>query len=384
MDALIATTPGKSTYLGAAPRGRAVRPLPRPSGRCGCGRVRHRERDDCDQPLCPSPRRRAGVYGRPRCVDRRQRAAQLQHAAEPGLPPGRRHAGAVDKALGKKLRRLDGQPDVHHLQAQRLVHEHRRDVQRHQADDEPLATSPRQPRIPTGIRPSPRPSARSIRPGSRSTWPTPTSSSAPAPRTATPAGIGVFQGPVQPYVFVVPKASTQPAITAEEAYFVFGFGAAGQATPWIDETFMFIRTADQEHAALDGGGIGVPRGQVEGRPASTSPREVAQRRRHLRRAPRRRSASSAPRSTTRNRDTADRPRFPRLQAEARLLPGLRAATATDKQNVRDGHYVIWSPTVYLAPVDGRASSTRPREVRGRHASWRARSRPCPTSIRWRR
>ena len=42
-----------------------------------------------------------------------------------------------------------------------------------------------------------------------------------------PAGIGAFEGPVQPYVFVVPAASSQTALTAEEAYFVFGFGAAG-------------------------------------------------------------------------------------------------------------------------------------------------------------
>src|SRR5262245_10801201 len=38
-----------------------------------------------------------------------------------------------------------------------------------------------------------------------------------------PAGVKLFVGPIQPYVFVVPEASTQKAITAEEAYFTFGF-----------------------------------------------------------------------------------------------------------------------------------------------------------------
>jgi len=47
---------------------------------------------------------------------------------------------------------------------------------------------------------------------------------------AAPAGIGSFQGAIQPYVFVVPKASTQQAITAETAYLVFGFGANGRAS----------------------------------------------------------------------------------------------------------------------------------------------------------
>jgi hypothetical protein len=32
----------------------------------------------------------------------------------------------------------------------------------------------------------------------------------------------------------------------------------------------------------------------------------------------------------------------------------------DKQNLRDGHYVIWSPTVYLGPVDGMGVLTNPR------------------------
>ena len=66
-----------------------------------------------------------------------------------------------------------------------------------------------------------------------------------------------------------PRPARQTAITAESAYFVFGFGAAGQVTPWIDETFMFIRAVDQEHAALDGRGH--PRaGGTSGRACSSS------------------------------------------------------------------------------------------------------------------
>lgn len=49
-----------------------------------------------------------------------------------------------------------------------------------------------------------------------------------------PAGIKLFQGPVQGYGFVVPKQSTQRAITAEEAYFAFGFGERGMAAPWTN------------------------------------------------------------------------------------------------------------------------------------------------------
>jgi hypothetical protein len=41
---------------------------------------------------------------------------------------------------------------------------------------------------------------------------------------AFPAPLGEIRGPVQAYGFVVPKASDQQAIIAEEGYFVFGFG----------------------------------------------------------------------------------------------------------------------------------------------------------------
>src|SRR5262249_11387985 len=48
-----------------------------------------------------------------------------------------------------------------------------------------------------------------------------------------PAGsnLGLIQGPVQAYTFVVPKASDQTAIWAEEGYYVFGFGNQNPLAP---------------------------------------------------------------------------------------------------------------------------------------------------------
>ena len=63
---------------------------------------------------------------------------------------------------------------------------------------------------------------------------------------------------MQPYVFIVPEASTQHYITAEQAYFVFGFGNAGQAAPWTDENFMFIRTPTKSTLLTLAATIGVP------------------------------------------------------------------------------------------------------------------------------
>ncbi|HVY45795.1 MAG TPA: hypothetical protein VHB21_07950, partial [Minicystis sp.] len=60
-----------------------------------------------------------------------------------------------------------------------------------------------------------------------------------------PAGLKLFQASIQAYVFVVPEMSQQAAITAEEAYFVFGYGMQGQAEPWVDESFYFVRPPDK-------------------------------------------------------------------------------------------------------------------------------------------
>ncbi|MFI5307688.1 MAG: hypothetical protein ACHQ53_10070, partial [Polyangiales bacterium] len=73
-----------------------------------------------------------------------------------------------------------------------------------------------------------------------------------------PSGVALFRGPNQGYGFVVPEASTQRAITAEEAYFVFGFGDAGMVTPWNDEAFLFIRPVTKSTLLAMAAAIHVP------------------------------------------------------------------------------------------------------------------------------
>jgi hypothetical protein len=72
-----------------------------------------------------------------------------------------------------------------------------------------------------------------------------------------PAGTKDFQGPVNNMVMVVPMGSTQQAISAEEGYLVFGLGAAGMVTPWLDPTSYFIRTPDSGTRAMINANIGV-------------------------------------------------------------------------------------------------------------------------------
>ncbi len=79
-----------------------------------------------------------------------------------------------------------------------------------------------------------------------------------------PSGIVDRSGPVEPMVFVVPKASQQTAITAEEAYFVFGFGAPGQAKPWIDPNFLMIRNPSSGTEQVIAHEIGMPAARWKG------------------------------------------------------------------------------------------------------------------------
>lgn len=172
-----------------------------------------------------------------------------------------------------------------------------------------------------------------------------------------PANIGLFQGPVQPYLFVVPEASSQKAITAEEAYFTFGFGAAGNVEPWTDESLLFIRPTTKSTLLAMAASIGVPAAKWKGVSKDTSSAVVTSV-----------ATSPTPEKTLgilgaelydAQRATLNALAFQAYKQKHAYFPD-STATSFDKRNVRDGHYTIWSPTVYLAPVDGNGTIVNPR------------------------
>ena len=166
--------------------------------------------------------------------------------------------------------------------------------------------------------------------------------------TPTPAGIEEINGPTQAYVMAVPKASSQTAITFEEAYFVFGFGMAGMVEPWIDETQLFIRTITKSTLLTWAANIAVPGAKWHGIRYDGSP-----------------MVESALKSATNPEAAigilgaevydADRAFFNELAFRAKDQYAAYWADSTptsrDKQNVRDGHYTVWSPTVWMDNVD---------------------------------
>jgi hypothetical protein len=165
---------------------------------------------------------------------------------------------------------------------------------------------------------------------------------------SAPAGIKEFQGPIQAYAYVVPKASSQRAITAEEAYFVYGFGQAGQVSPWLDNNFIFTLPATRSTLISTVLNAGVPVAKVKGTQLADPNAvldAVAQ--------------STSPEKTIGivgvelydlQRDKLKVLAYQAYKQRFAYFPD-STSTAFDKLNVRIGLYSIWSPTVYLTKVD---------------------------------
>lgn len=173
---------------------------------------------------------------------------------------------------------------------------------------------------------------------------------------APPATVTLTSGPVQAYVMAVPEASTQTAITFEEAYFVFGFGQAGQIVPWMDETQMFIRTVTKSTLLAWAANISVPADKWKGVRHDGSPMVVSSL-----------TGSTSPQSAIGIlgaevydglRDQLNVLAFRAKGQYAAYYPD-STSTSRDKKNVRDGHYTVWSPTIWMETVDGSGNSVKP-------------------------
>jgi hypothetical protein len=180
-------------------------------------------------------------------------------------------------------------------------------------------------------------------------------SECPTGMSPPPATVALTSGPVQAYVLAVPKASNQTAITMEEAYFVFGFGAAGMVEPWVNEAQMFIRTISKSTLLAWAANISVPAGKWKGIRHDGSPMVVSSLQT---------STSPAAAIGILGAEVYDSLRDS-LFALAFRARGQQAAyypdstfTARDKKNVRDGHYTVWSPTIWMDFVSG-TTPTKP-------------------------
>jgi hypothetical protein len=164
---------------------------------------------------------------------------------------------------------------------------------------------------------------------------------------APPPTVNLAQGPTQAYVMAVPTVSSETAITFEEAYFVFGFGAAGMIAPWVDEAQMFIRTITKSTLLAWAANISVPGAKWKGKAFDGSAMVVANI-----------QGGTAAAIGILGAEVYDANRAT-MKALAYRAKGQYAAyypdsssSSRDKKNVRDGHYTVWSPTIWMDTVDG--------------------------------
>jgi len=167
-----------------------------------------------------------------------------------------------------------------------------------------------------------------------------------APRTQ-PADIAVKDGPVQAYGFVTKKDSPQVAITAEEAYLAYGFPEGqGDAQPWVVQDLRFKRNNTASTTLTMAAAMRLTAAQLKAAPDFQTSEALI--------AAVIGSSNAAATLGILGVELYDDRRATDLKFLAFKTFGQRFAyfpdstnTSFDKQNVRDGHYLPWSPTPYI-------------------------------------
>lgn len=167
--------------------------------------------------------------------------------------------------------------------------------------------------------------------------------------TAIPDGIGEFIGAVTPWSIIVPVASSQSTISAEALYFIYGFGASeGMVEPWTIDAELFARNATASSQIALAIAADIPIGKFKGNDAMTAPNMVTSV--AMSENPENALGFVGAEVADQNRDTIKALAFQAYGQSCGYWPD-SSPTAFDKQNVRDGHYFIWTPYRFYAPVD---------------------------------
>jgi hypothetical protein len=180
-----------------------------------------------------------------------------------------------------------------------------------------------------------------------------------------PSGIGTFNGPIQAYTFIVPTAefATQTAISAAEAYYALGDGANNPVTyngnaEWNVPSQFFLRPATKSTLVATALNVGLTAkqatltaldgGTADGRHLEAASNDVLTAVA---------TSTSAQALGILGDEIYDANRGKGVNVLAFQAFGQDQAyypdstkDSFDKQNIRDGHYTLWSPSVYIAPV----------------------------------
>ena len=171
-----------------------------------------------------------------------------------------------------------------------------------------------------------------------------------------PNNVGDFLGPVQTMTFVAPKVSTQVSISAEAAYFAYGFGVDSGAEPWTNESVLFQRDDQSGTQRMIAAALGVDASRWRGaRSVSSGDMKT-------------KVSTAVPAEAglgILSTDVAQENRavlkvlaYQHFGQSCGYYPDLDE-TSNEKQNVRDGHYAIWGPLHLLTILNNNGYPENP-------------------------
>ena len=162
----------------------------------------------------------------------------------------------------------------------------------------------------------------------------------PSMNVQLPAGVEDLLGPVNPVMFAVPATSSERVISAEAAYKVYGFGFASGVNPWVDENYIFRRTASSGNQQTVARTLMLPVGGLRGTDSSGS----SNMRRALQQSdqPGKTIGISSSEIIDINRDVMKSLAYQHYKQNVGFYPDSDPG-GFDRRNVRDGHYFMWIP-----------------------------------------
>lgn len=174
---------------------------------------------------------------------------------------------------------------------------------------------------------------------------------------AIPAGIGEFPGPITSWSLIVADASSQTSISAQAVYFVYGFGAAlGQVAPWTVDAELYSRNATSAALIAIALAAGIPPTKFKGNDVGTNQAMISSL--AMSQNPEAALGFVSTEVADLNRGSVRTLAFQAHDQTCAYWPD-STATAFDKRNVRDGHYALWSPYRFYAPVDAEGEVVDP-------------------------
>jgi hypothetical protein len=175
--------------------------------------------------------------------------------------------------------------------------------------------------------------------------------------TQLASGFGDFAGPAQSYDFIVPVGSSQQSISAEAAYYVFGFGASDAAhtvAPWSVPAEIIKRDQNSGATIAVSQAVGVAPAKFQGVDGKSNTGVLAAVANAA--TPENAIGYVSGEVADGNRSTVRALAYQHTGQSCGYWPD-STKDHFDKKNLRDGQYWIWSPIHLFAAVDGSGKVT---------------------------